>query len=564
MTEERNQELSRRNFAKIAGGAVAGVALTSLAGCTGAAGASGSAGPTGPAGPAGPAGPVGALVNSPGAVFTKKYDVDLVVVGSGHGGMVAAAAAAQAGAKVLVIDVSSVTGGGAMYGSGAISAYGITNYTDFLTYTEGLNDPDLARTYIETFRGTFIPWLTQINAYVTPNTATGEATMGKGEAGALKGRMYFDSLAKVVTGAGGTIVTKTRGFKILTDTKGKVAGVRASTWTKSPLDKTQDTFDIAAKAVLLATGSFFCNGELMQRYVGPNADLALAMGSPFNRGDSMAMAAEVGAAFSRSMSTFAGTLCAITTTKPVELDPEAFEAAQAANVGKESSLGTALSVGRLSPPSWIGSWRPGLTAVTSYGILVNLDGNRFIDEASPIDTKVQRAAESVLAQREGMAFVVGDSGVYGAVSSSKTSIDAITAAGGNVVVANTLSDFANSLSAMGVWGGNLINTINQYNASIDNSTTPSLKPPRTSGFYKISTPPFYAIPVRCAVLHNYGGVAINKSGEVIDRQRNSIPGLYAAPHAAGGIFNSIWAGGDALSGTFGYIAGKSAAAYVKS
>jgi len=51
---------------------------------------------------------------------------------------------------------------------------------------------------------------------------------------------------------------------------------------------------------------------------------------------------------------------------------------------------------------------------------------------------------------------------------------------------------------------------------------------------------------------------------VLDVQRNSIPALYAVPQAAGGIFNSIWGGATALSGTFGYLTGKSAAAYVKS
>ena len=74
--------------------------------------------------------------------------------------------------------------------------------------------------------------------------------------------------------------------------------------------------------------------------------------------------------------------------------------------------------------------------------MVNLDGNRFIDEASLIDTKQQRVGEAVIRQRNGMAFVIGDQAIYNAVLSSAASIAAITAAGGNVITANNLNDLA--------------------------------------------------------------------------------------------------------------------------
>ena len=108
-----------------------------------------------------------------------------------------------------------------------------------------------------------------------------------------------------------------------------------------------------------------------------------------------------------------------------------------------------------------------------------------------------------------------------------------------------------ALGSYGMYAGNLTNTINQYNAALYNGNAAWLNPPRSGGLYQISTPPFYAIPVRAAVLNNFGGLPINQNGEVLDAQRNSIPALYAVPQAAGGIFNSIWGGAAALSGTFG-------------
>ena len=58
-----------------------------------------------------------------------------------------------------------------------------------------------------------------------------------------------------------------------------------------------------------------------------------------------------------------------------------------------------------------------------------------------------------------------------------------------------------------------------------------------------------------------GGVKINTSAEVLDKEGNAIPGLWAAGEVTGGIHAGNRLGGNAVADifTFGKIAGENAA-----
>ena len=79
--------------------------------------------------------------------------------------------------------------------------------------------------------------------------------------------------------------------------------------------------------------------------------------------------------------------------------------------------------------------------------------------------------------------------------------------------------------------------------------------------HKIDTPPFYAGARVPTVHHTMGGVEINTKAQVLDKNGNVIPGLYAAGEVTGGIHGSNRLGGNAVADTvvFGRIAGESAA-----
>ncbi len=573
------KKLSRRAvISGIATGAVVGGVAGVLSGALLAP--KGTTGPAGVTGPAGAQGMAGPLLSSPGAVFPIKYATDVVVVGAGGGGMCAAVSAAQEGVKVLALEISQKTGGGQVYSGGILHDAGLKTWDDYLAYTEGLHDPNLGKTYVETFRNTFLPWLTAIGAYYTPGTGvgplwTGDPKLGHGEPGTQGHRLYFASLETALTGFGGSpVLLKTRGLKLLTDANGKFAGVRASTWSASPTETNQDTFDITAKAAILACGNFFNNPELKMRYMGPYADKALNMGVPYARGDGMLMAQELGAALSGGFSTFSGVPVALTpVSNQTEADPDKFEQASAKSNPNGSDYGALVGVGRYFGPFWVALTGPLLGP--SFGLMVNLEGRRFVDENSTEDSKYPRSSRAILDQRQGMAFVIGDEVIHDLVGGSQAMLDGLTApgVGGTVVTANTLTDLAAGIATkFPFYSGNFLKTIADYNAAIDAGTTPQLDPPRTvlpttseknGGLYKISTPPFYAFAVTVCMYYNMGGLAVNTNAQVLDMMKKPIPGLHATFPCAGGLMSTIYTGGNGSSSVFGYIAGKSAAKFVK-
>jgi succinate dehydrogenase/fumarate reductase flavoprotein subunit len=499
----------------------------------------------------------------------QNYEFDVVVCGAGGGGMSAGCSAAQQGLKTLILEVSRDIGGGGRYSGGVLHTSGQKTWPAYLAYSEGLADPVLAETFCNTFHNEFIPWLTQIGASFHQLPSTGilwesDWQMGTG-ADAASDWQYFQSLRSIFLGFGGTILTHTRALKLLTDTNGVLAGVRASTWENSPIEENQTIFDVTSKAVILCTGNFMNNPEMKMRYMGHDADRAYVMGVPYARGDGHKMAQELGAAMSGSMSTFSGIPVALTPMPQTETDPVAFEAASAQALPDGSNFGTLVEGGLVFAPGWVGLTGPLFGG--SLGTLVNLEGNRFVDENDPEDSKYPRLTQAILAQRQGMAFMVADQNIYNTYGASLSggALAGITAAGGTVFTDTTIQKLASDLSAVyPFYAGNFVNTITAYNTAIANSTTAQLNPPRTAPLSPISTSPFYAVPVTVCIYYNMGGLAINSSAQVLDTQKKPILGLYASSPPAGGVMNTIYMGGNAAAGTFGYIAGQSAAAYIQS
>lgn len=474
-------------------------------------------------------------------------ETDVVVAGGGNGGLSAAASAAEEGKKVIVVEISAFLGGGSAFSGGSIHNWGLENWEEYNKYTEGLHDQVLAKTYVETFRQTYIPWLQAIGIPITKHTGDKGPSldwqMGSGETGYLKHKAYFDALKSFIEGKGGTVLTQTRVLRLVTDEAGTVVGIQAVKKGESPIF-------IKANSVILATGNFMVNKGLMAKYLGPNGDTVRAMAVPYSTGDGMLMAQGVGAMTTGSFSTFSGTMCAITPGPVNNEDPEAYEKARA---GDPASL-PGLSAGRPYTPGWCSLLYPEET----MGIFVNLQGKRFKDESCPIDAKYPRIPQEIVKQKRGMALMLADQAIFDKAAGSAVIIKAIEAEGGQVFVGDTMEELATKLQdAYGMYKGTLVKTINDYNKAIDNGTAADLDVPRVSGHFKFSTGPFYAVPTGVSCYHTFGGLAINEHAQVLDLQKQAIPNLYACPPVAGGVFREPYTGGIAVAGTFGYIAGKS-------
>src|SRR3989442_13819412 len=79
----------------------------------------------------------------------------------------------------------------------------------------------------------------------------------------------------------------TKATRLATDDRGAVTGVMVRTSAGSET--------INAGAVVLASGGFEANSEMRTRYLGPNWELARVRGTPYNTGDGIKMALEIGA-----------------------------------------------------------------------------------------------------------------------------------------------------------------------------------------------------------------------------------------------------------------------------
>ncbi|MBI2323047.1 MAG: FAD-binding protein [Chloroflexi bacterium] len=281
-------------------------------------------------------------------------------------------------------------------------------------------------------------------------------------------------------------------------------------------------------AVVLATGGFQGDVELLTRYVSPWADRLFLRASSTSTGDGLRMALAAGAAGSRGLQAFYGHLLP---APPARIDPATFRT-------------VALYY---SPES----------------VALNLHGERFFDESMADELTTQALAR----QPEARGFLVFDEACYrehvlrphlpdGPVHDP---LVVIPAAGGVVLRADSLADLAAALSAHGVPPRVAQATLESYDAAIAAGAPERLTVPRRKRLHRLHRPPFYAIPVQPAITFTHGGVRVDTACRALDRDGRPVPGLYVAGVDAGGIFYEGYVGGLAASLVTGLRAGIHAA-----
>ncbi len=167
-------------------------------------------------------------------------------------------------------------------------------YDDLMRVTEGLADPDLAQMLVSQSHPT-LQWLREHGVRFV--LAFGRQAFKRGDkfhfwggllveaVGAGKG--LSDQQFEVCERMGMEIRYDTKGVKLIQDQMGRVTGVTV----KGP-----DGFeDLHAKSIVLACGGFESNSEMRTRYLGQGWELAKVRGIPYNTGDGIKMALDIGA-----------------------------------------------------------------------------------------------------------------------------------------------------------------------------------------------------------------------------------------------------------------------------
>jgi tricarballylate dehydrogenase len=338
---------------------------------------------------------------------------------------------------------------------------------------------------------------------------------------------------RIVEQGGAIIHYESPATEILQDDKGTVIGVRAL----GP-----DGFkDFYARSTVLACGGFEGNAEMRARYLGPNWDTVHMRGVPFNTGDGIRMALDIGAMPHGSFTT-------------CHASPQDFELPQ------------------YKLPSSIGKGAEHQSRyMYAFAIMVNNRGQRFVDEADDLRSLTYaKMGRSIITQPGGMAFQIMDAKVR-ATGLMPPSYD--KASGAKSESLEKLADI------MGIDSKGLLNTVRDFNASIpkdrrakpsayqlDGVGTEGLVIPKSNFAMTIDEPPFEAYIVRAGITFTFGGLKVEAAtGQVQHVARRPLKGLFAAGELVGGLFHGSYASGSGMmaGANWGRISGTSAAKAAK-
>ena len=494
---------------------------------------------------------------------TVSYDADVVVIGAGGAGMTAAMTASDAGQKVVILESQAMVGGNSARATGGMNAAktvyqdenefdqaaGVektlataaekyadnetitalaktvseqwaayqanpTGYFDSVELMEldtmvggkGINNPELVKTLCE---GTAdaIDWLDENGITLHNVSSFGGASVKRihrpvNEEGKVVsvGAYMIPLLQENCEKRGIDIVLNTTVDTILTDANGAAVGV-------SGTDKDGNTVVVNAKSVILATGGFGANLDMVTQYK-PELAGFMTTNAAGAQGQGIEMATAIGA----------GT---------VDMDQIQIHPTVEANTAALITEGLR----------------------GDGAILVNANGERFIDEVGTRD--VVSAAE--IAQPGSYSWLIVDQAMADASSVIQGYIKK-----GYTKTGATYEELAKELD---VDPAAFANTMETWNSYVEAKNDPDFG--RTSFANPLNNGPYYAIKVTAGVHHTMGGVTINSATEVLKEDGTVIPGLFAAGEVTGGVHGANRLGGTAVADfvVFGRIAGESAANY---
>ncbi len=444
---------------------------------------------------------------------------DIVVVGAGGAGLSAAVAASESGnLKIIVLEKQGIIGGNTNYSTGGINAaetdvqksLGIEDskqlfFDDIMRGGKNENIPSLVWNFVN-HAPTTISWLTTMGADLSD-----------------VGLMAGSSVKRTHRPQGGTAIgphlmkvlkEATARENIEIRTSNKVVGLLSSGGTVTGV-KVQhadgNTYTLKAKAVIIATGGFGANLEMVTR-LQPSLSGFATLNHPGATGDAFDWVTSLGGA-----------------------------TIQLANIQIHP---TAEAVNHILITE----------AVRGNGaILVNHSGTRFCNEMDTRDV----VSAAILRQQSEEAFLIFDQGVRQSLASIETYANQHL-----LVQGNTLSELAN---LTGMPAESLMESIARYNAQQKAGVDNDFHRSATEMTAALETAPYYAVRVKPAIHHTMGGLSVNTETQVLKADGTPIPGLFAAGEVTGGLHGANRLGGNGVADIVvnGRLAGLAAARQCK-
>lgn len=473
-------------------------------------------------------------------------NADIIVIGTGVAGLSAAVTAAEAGLKTIIVERAAEGdhGGNTRYTEAYLRMKSMDEVTDDfeellaensgsyvdpsflqelgkeanhlspLIRSHGMLDPAVIGEFAEK-AGPTLRWLDKMGVKFD-FLPTAFITMTQSRLLPVGGGLAIvEALTNKAKQLGADIRFSTTAKSLMMDERGGVSGLKVES------DKGRGV--LKAPAVVIASGGFEGNSEMLSRYLGPNSVnlRPVCRGGYYNRGEGIQMGLDVGAAACGDFGSYHA--------EPV--DPRSGVAEPA-------------------------------VFTFPYGILVNKAGKRFTDEApGTVDLHYETITRRIYEQKDGLAYLILDAKIDDVPNWKKSFRSDRTP-----VSDPTIEGLARKIE---IEPAELAETIAAFNAAcsdgafrpleVDGLSTSGISPKKSNWARPIDRAPFLAIPIISANVFTFGGLKIDAEARVIDSDGRPIKGLYAAGEAAGMFFRWYTGGTSVLRGA---VFGRRAAQHV--
>jgi hypothetical protein len=447
----------------------------------------------------------------------KEMDVDVVVVGSGGAGLISAIKAKENGKKVVVLEKLPIIGGNTLISGAEYAAP-----QNWLQDKENIKDSvELFEKDVEKAGGNKelikvlatnaldgakwlrddvgVEWMDHLMFF--GGHSVKRSLIPKGQSG----KELINKLSDKCSKLGIDILTETNCYELIFEDN-KVKGVKANIKTGQ--------LTVNAKSVILATGGFGANKKMLYENDKEIDDKILSTNQPGSTGDGIIMAQKIGADV---------------------VDMDKIQLYPICDVQTGKLLYTAD------------------TRLTTGAILVNKQGNRFVEE---LDTR-RKISMAIKEQQDSTAYQIWDEDSMQkskVLQDHKIEYDNLIE-NKKMIKANSIEEIADFFD---LDKENLKKTIEKFNKDSENGKD-TLFNLRRLGF-KIEKAPFYCLKAVPAVHHTMGGLKINKEAKVLNTKAQEIDGLFAAGEVTGGIHGNNRLGSVSIADitVFGIIAGTNA------
>ncbi len=444
---------------------------------------------------------------------------DVLIIGGGLAGLAAAVEARDCGANVILVEKMASTGGTSALSGGGIAAPGskyqleagiddsVAAYVNqWLLYQRVTDRPDNGSpdkeriTWLASQGAETIDWLVGLGYEFGAPTSFGM----------IEGADRFHYPSNLPSGqpAKMTEVAKERGAEILLNTRATELIVENGRVTGAVVENEGQSYTIQAKAVVLATGGYSYNEELIARLTPENVN-TVHVASVGSTGDGLLMAEKIGAALYKN----------------------------------QWLMGMSYST-----PADDGNTLGGLGGPWTIAMMVDRNGERFMNE------NAHPNAYSKMIMRSAAPYYC----IYDSSDEAKAAILQANEESKYLIKGETLKELADKA---GFEPDTFIGWVQVWNSGIKNGT--DAFGARIAYETPITTGPFYAVRMVPTNMDSMGGIVTDTEAKVLRADGSAIEGLYAAGAISNGaLYDTAYMSGSAVLNCYvmGRTAGRNAAA----